>query len=110
MALRKNIKCEYSDLQNAPTVFSESKTVVLSGSHAELLNSPFPGSFFLDYDVYQDAQLWLPQLHIPLAPEVTGYVTDAEFIVSQHFATTQSWMPLISKKKIYHELANEESR
>jgi hypothetical protein len=31
-----------------------------------------------------------------------------EFIVSQRFATTQSWMSIISKK-IYHELAEERS-
>jgi hypothetical protein len=74
------------------------------------INSPFPESFFIDYDVYRYARLWLPRVDLSLPPEVTGYVNDTEFIVSQHFATTQSWMPILSKKKIYHELADERSR
>ena len=110
MASRKNIKCEYSEPQNAAALFNGFKAESGSGSPAEQLNLPFPQSFFLDYDVYRDAQLWLPQIDMSFSPEITGYVNDPEFIISQHFATTQSWMPLISKKKIYQELANEQSR
>jgi len=108
MALRKDIKCEYSQPQNAAAVFNTFR--VDGNSRGDSLNSPFPGSFFIDYDVYRDAQLWLPRVDLPLPPEVTGYVSDMEFIVSQHFATTQSWMPIISKKKIYRELADKRSR
>lgn len=110
MTLRKDIKCEYSQLQSATAVFSTFKADGLPDSHGDSINSPFPESFFIDYDVYRDARLWLPRVDLPLPPEVTGYVNDTEFIVSQHFATTQSWMPIISKKKIYHELADERSR
>jgi hypothetical protein len=110
MALRKNIKCEYVHLQNAISLSKESNTELASGSGGEPLSSPFSGSFFLDYDLYCDAQLWLPQIYIPLPSEVSGYVNDAEFIISQHFATTQSWMPIISKEKIYRELGNGQSR
>lgn len=107
MALRKNIKCEYSNSQSAVALSREFKADLVPGSGPE---SPFPGSFFLDYNVYQAAQLWLPQIDISLTPEVTGYVNDIEFIVSQHFATTQSWMPIISKKKIYHMLTDDQWR
>ena len=110
MASRKNIKCEYSEPQNAAALFNGFKAEFTSGSPAEQLNLPFPQSFFLDYDVYRDAQLWLPQIDMSFSPEITSYTNDPEFIISQHFATTQSWMPLISKKKIYQELANEQSR
>jgi hypothetical protein len=110
MALRKNIKCEYANSQHAVTLSKEFKAELVSGSRGEPPSSAFPGSFFLDYDVYRDAQLWLPQFDISLSPDVTGYVNDTEFIVSQHFATTQSWMPIISRKKIYHNLANDQSR
>jgi Fungal specific transcription factor domain len=110
MATRKDIKCEYSALRNAATLSRESKAELVYGLRGEPFDSPFPGSFFLDYDVYRDAQLWLPQINILLSPEVTGYVNDTEFIISLHFATTRSWMPILSKKKLYHELANNESQ
>ena len=109
MAKRKNIKCEYTSPQNVSVLSNEFKAELFPSLHEERLNSPFPGSFFLDYDVYQHAQLWLPRINVSIPPEVTGYVHDTEFIVSQHFATTQSWMPILSKKKIYHELASDQS-
>jgi hypothetical protein len=110
MAPRKNIKCEYSNLQNAATLSKELKAGLLRGLRGEPFDSVFPGSYFLDYNVYRNAQLWLPQINVLLSSEVRGYVNDSEFIVSQHFATTQSWMPLLSKKKIYQELANDPSQ
>lgn len=110
MALRKNFKCEYSHLQNAPTPSKELKAELVRGLRGEPFNLVFPGSYFLDYDVYRNAQLWLPQINVLLSNEVRDYVNDSEFIVSQHFATTQSWMPLLSKKKMYHELANDKSQ
>jgi hypothetical protein len=110
MASRKNIKCEYAHMQNAVSPSKQFSTELASGSRGESLSSPFPGSFFLDYDLYRDAQLWLPKAYITLPSEVSAYVNDAEFIISQHFATTQSWMPIISKRKIYHELGDDQSR
>jgi hypothetical protein len=76
MTLGKDIKCEHSQPQNAAAVFNTFKVDGLSDSHGDSLNSPIPGSFFIDYDVYRDAPLWLPQVDLPLPPEATDYVND----------------------------------
>lgn len=110
MASRKDIKCEYSNLQRAVTLSTEVNEGLVQDVPREASDSVFPYSLFLDYNLYEHAELWLPQINILLSPEVTSYVNDREFIVSQHFATTQSWMPLLSRKKLYHELATYSSQ
>ena len=99
MTLRKDIKCEYSQLQSATAVFNTFKADGLPDSHGDSINSPFPESFFIDYDVYRDARLWLPRVDRPLPPEVTGNGTTQSSLSLNTLPKHKSGCPSYLRRK-----------
>lgn len=105
---RKDIKCEYSQNQHLPGSSDSSRA--LAGPQHSPVESDLPEVFFLDYDFYQYAQSHFLPIGRRSPPEAEAYVGDAEFVITQHFATTHGWMPVISRKKIFQQLADEQAR
>lgn len=98
-------------MQDAPSAAVDPNSLTASGSSRQNLGAS--EVFFLDYDSFIHADWGIATVDArlaSLAPEVIAYIGDAEFVVSQHFATNHGWMPIVSKKKIYHQLIQHQQR
>ncbi|EXJ62130.1 hypothetical protein A1O7_02563 [Cladophialophora yegresii CBS 114405] len=73
-------------------------------------NATFPAAFFLDGEVFRDAQMVVPKPTMPVPPEVVATVgvsiLDIQDVVDRYFANVQVWLPFISKKRMQLNLAN----
>ncbi|OAP56188.1 hypothetical protein AYL99_09367 [Fonsecaea erecta] len=73
-------------------------------------NVIFPAAFFLDAEVYAQAQLTIPRPNIAVPAEVAATVgvsiLDIQDIVDRYFANIHTWLPFISKKRLQLTLSN----
>lgn len=70
----------------------------------------FPTAFFLDFEVFNDAQMTIPKLSGMVPAEVASTVgvsiLDIQDIVDRYFANIHVWLPFISKKRMQLALSN----
>jgi hypothetical protein len=62
---------------------------------------------FLDSDAYEFGRFAVPKARIPTSPEILealGDITDVQTMVETYFLTAHTWMPIISKKRLYQQL------
>ncbi|EXJ68347.1 uncharacterized protein A1O5_08139 [Cladophialophora psammophila CBS 110553] len=73
-------------------------------------NATFPAAFFLDAEVFVEAQLTIPRPNIAVPPEVAATVgvsiLDIQEIVDRYFANIHTWLPFVSKKRMQLTLSN----
>ena len=74
----------------------------------------FPAVFFLDSDVFQRGRIEIPRpSNVPIPSpimEFIGNIDDIRSVAVQYFQTIHTWMPFISKKRLYEHLLNPLSR
>jgi hypothetical protein len=69
----------------------------------------FPAVFYLDWNIFQRCQVEIPKPNLPLPPNISNLIGNAENwenIATEHFSTTHTWMPIISKKSFYEYTRN----
>ncbi|KIW81458.1 hypothetical protein Z517_04483 [Fonsecaea pedrosoi CBS 271.37] len=90
--------------------FSRSPGTGSEAGFATDSNVTFPPAFFLDAEVYAEAQMTIPRPNIAVPPEVAATVgvsiLDIQDIVDRYFANIHTWLPFISKKRMQLTLSN----
>jgi hypothetical protein len=69
----------------------------------------FPAVFYLDWNIFQRCQVEIPKPNLPLPSNISNLIGNAESwenIATEHFSTTHTWMPIISKKSFYEYIRN----
>jgi hypothetical protein len=69
----------------------------------------FPSVFYLDWNVFQRCQVEIPKPILPLPSKISSIIGNAEkweIIAAEYFATTHTWMPIVSKKTFYEHIRN----
>ncbi|KAH8757416.1 hypothetical protein BGZ57DRAFT_771977, partial [Hyaloscypha finlandica] len=59
--------------------------------------------------IFQRFQVKIPKPNLPLPPNISNLIGNAENwenIATEHFSTTHTWMPIISKKSFYEYIRN----
>ncbi|KAE9368377.1 hypothetical protein N431DRAFT_414719 [Stipitochalara longipes BDJ] len=116
----KRLSCRYPTVerhsQNEPQYPSPESTSssAVSPSNAAaatsaLLPNNFPPVFYLDWDVFQRCQIEIEKPYLPLPTNISNIIGNAEnweSIAAEYFSTTHTWMPIISKKRLYEHIRN----
>ncbi|KAF2236031.1 hypothetical protein EV356DRAFT_464035 [Viridothelium virens] len=71
--------------------------------------SPFPSLFFLDANTFEQGRYTVQKPHMTIPPEVLEHLGDSTAtseLLDRYFATTHTWMPIVSKMRISQTLAN----
>lgn len=69
----------------------------------------FPTVFFLDSEAFQCVRLPIPRPSITVSAEILGILgtaSDIQGLVGTYFMTIHTWLPMISKKRLYQNLTN----
>ena len=73
-------------------------------------NGTFPAAFFLDAEVFKEAQMTVkkPKMAIPadVAATVGVSILDIQDVVERYFANIHTWLPFVSKKRMQLALSN----
>jgi len=88
------------------TSSSDSVTGVLLGGRSP---SSFPSIFFLDADEFEYRRFHLPKAYMPVPLEILTILGDAaevQAVVGAYFTTVHTWLPFVSKKRLYQNLTN----
>lgn len=67
----------------------------------------FPPVFYLDWSIFQQCQVEIPKPAVHLPPHISGLIGNLEnweIIAAKYFATTHTWMPIISKTNFYERI------
>ncbi|OAL29405.1 hypothetical protein AYO22_02299 [Fonsecaea multimorphosa] len=90
--------------------FSRSPGTGTEAAFATDSNVTFPAAFFLDAEVFAQAQMTIPRPNIAVPAEVAATVgvsiLDIQDIVDRYFANVHTWLPFISKKRMQLALSN----
>ena len=96
-----------SSVSRSPADVVESGT--MGGSTERNHGSSF-AAFFLDAEVFQESNMRIPKLNIPVPAEVASTVgvsiLDIQDVVDRYFANVHSWLPCVSKKRMQLALSN----
>ncbi|KAI9764835.1 MAG: hypothetical protein M1840_007981 [Geoglossum simile] len=76
--------------------------------------SPNPASLyapllFLDSDAYDYGRFTIPKPRMLVPPEILetlGDIGEVQAIIDTYFLTVHTWMPIVSKKRLYQQLMN----
>jgi hypothetical protein len=73
-------------------------------------DATFPAAFFLDGEVFKEAQMVVLKPNIPVPPEVAATVgvsiLDIQDVADRYFANVHIWLPFVSKKRMQLALSN----
>jgi hypothetical protein len=73
-------------------------------------DATFPAAFFLDGEVFKEAQMVVLKPNIPVPPEVAATVgvsiLDIQDVADRYFANVHIWLPFVSKKRMQLTLSN----
>ncbi|KAI9785945.1 MAG: hypothetical protein M1839_008211 [Geoglossum umbratile] len=64
---------------------------------------------FLDSDAYEYGRFTIPKPRMPVPSEVLetlGDIGEVQSIIDTYFLTVHTWMPMVSKKRLYQQLMN----
>ncbi|KAI9868189.1 MAG: hypothetical protein M1813_006934 [Trichoglossum hirsutum] len=70
-------------------------------------SNPYAPLLFLDSDAYDFGRFAIPKPRVLAPPETMdalGDITEVQMMVETYFLTAHTWMPIISKKRLYQQL------
>jgi hypothetical protein len=106
--LRKNLTCIYSN-SSIPPPFSPSLDGLFPHGAPPIERPKFPAVFFLDSDLFQQAQIDIPRVEAPIPRYVLDLIGDFSrwrSIATKFFETVHTFMPIVSKPRLYGRLLN----
>jgi hypothetical protein len=105
---RKNLTCLYSN-SSVPPPFSSSSDGFLPNGTPAIETPKFPAVFFLDSDLFQQAQIDISRVEAPIPRYILDLIGDFSqwrSIATKFFETVHTFMPIVSKPRLYGRLLN----
>ncbi|KAH0542646.1 hypothetical protein FGG08_002969 [Glutinoglossum americanum] len=96
----------HTSVPRSITMTDDAGGVAIGGNSIPSIYAPF---LFLDSDAYEFGRFTIPKARMPISPEILealGDITEVQGIVETYFLTAHTWMPIVSKKRLYQQLMN----
>lgn len=106
---RKNMKCEYAQSGGLLPLDVFSSSPRPKKSLADHRQRHASAVYFLDHEIFTRGQMDVPIPSTDIPPRIMnqlGGTTDARKISSNYFQTVHTWLPIVSKQRLYDQLLN----